>query len=279
MDQIYENVPLSQASSVIAKDDNSRRALRKSCDRCHELKLRCDGRNSSRTPCQRCHRAFQTCVYSMRSARLSQRRNRNSRDYTVYAPRGEASAQQHDESAGGDAGNLVDPSCLGFMTTPLSATDEFINWSVDDWSLVMDASAVDNASAADNYGQPQDPNNISPGCQFLPDDFNHDQHIRLNLEPIEALWRVSQSLSDMLQSTTTTWHLQSALACRWRYRVFILCFSSSSSTNPCSLLSVGVKARVAPAASNELHVYWGRAAYDPFLPQILLPKSLASSNL
>lgn len=45
------------------------RTLRKSCDRCHQQKLRCVGDKTSLTQCMRCRRAGVDCVYSVRSSK------------------------------------------------------------------------------------------------------------------------------------------------------------------------------------------------------------------
>lgn len=53
------------------------RTLRKSCDRCHQQKLRCVGDKTSLTRCMRCQRAGVECVYSVRS---SKQPNKSSND-------------------------------------------------------------------------------------------------------------------------------------------------------------------------------------------------------
>ncbi|KIW95725.1 uncharacterized protein Z519_04310 [Cladophialophora bantiana CBS 173.52] len=45
------------------------RTLRKSCDRCHQQKLRCVGDKASLTRCKRCQRAGLECVYGARSSK------------------------------------------------------------------------------------------------------------------------------------------------------------------------------------------------------------------
>lgn len=235
MDHTNRHHPsLPQASSLIAKDHKSRRALRKSCNRCHDLKLRCDGSNVSRTPCQRCRRAFQTCVYSTRLAKLPKRNNSNNnnnnnnnktRDYDMNGPRGDGEAsehpQQHHRPATGAEADLGDPLCFDFMIAPpLSvATDELSSWSLADWSSVMNASSAAAAAAA--AGHPDGAPHVlggSPGCEFTtatttPDDLDeHDQDVQAQ-EPTTALYRISQGLGDILQSIRATWHLQSAQTC------------------------------------------------------------------
>ena len=53
------------------------RSLRKSCNRCHQQKLRCVGDKTSLTRCMRCQRAGVECVYGVRS---SKQPDRNSND-------------------------------------------------------------------------------------------------------------------------------------------------------------------------------------------------------
>lgn len=53
----------------------STRRLRKSCDRCHQQKLRCAGDKVSRTSCTRCQRLGVECVYSLRSNKQPRRDN------------------------------------------------------------------------------------------------------------------------------------------------------------------------------------------------------------
>ena len=47
----------------------SGRSLRKSCDRCHQQKLRCVGNNMSRQACARCQHLGAECVYNVRSSK------------------------------------------------------------------------------------------------------------------------------------------------------------------------------------------------------------------
>lgn len=53
--------------AVVRRADG--RALRKSCDRCHQQKLRCVGDKTSLTRCKRCQRAGLECVYGVRSSK------------------------------------------------------------------------------------------------------------------------------------------------------------------------------------------------------------------
>ncbi|KAI1119741.1 hypothetical protein F5Y10DRAFT_157290 [Nemania abortiva] len=48
------------------------RTVRKSCDRCHQQKLRCVGSKTSLVPCARCQRVGADCVYSARSSKQQQ---------------------------------------------------------------------------------------------------------------------------------------------------------------------------------------------------------------
>ncbi|KAL9622621.1 MAG: hypothetical protein Q9160_003118 [Pyrenula sp. 1 TL-2023] len=62
----------AQTSISTELSSGSRRALRKSCDRCYGQKLRCFSANSGSTlftKCDRCERAGLQCTYSTRSAR------------------------------------------------------------------------------------------------------------------------------------------------------------------------------------------------------------------
>ena len=53
--------------AVVRRADG--RTLRKSCDRCHQQKLRCVGDRASLTRCKRCQRAGLECVYGARSSK------------------------------------------------------------------------------------------------------------------------------------------------------------------------------------------------------------------
>ncbi|RMZ88705.1 hypothetical protein DV736_g4070, partial [Chaetothyriales sp. CBS 134916] len=53
--------------AVVRRADG--RTLRKSCDRCHQQKLRCVGDKASLTRCKRCQRAGLECVYGARSSK------------------------------------------------------------------------------------------------------------------------------------------------------------------------------------------------------------------
>lgn len=60
----------------------SGRSLRKSCDRCHQQKLRCVGNKTSRQACARCQHVGAECVYNARSSKQANNnkgsRNQNS---------------------------------------------------------------------------------------------------------------------------------------------------------------------------------------------------------
>ena len=53
--------------AVVRRADG--RTLRKSCDRCHQQKLRCVADKASWTRCKRCQRAGLECVYAARSSK------------------------------------------------------------------------------------------------------------------------------------------------------------------------------------------------------------------
>lgn len=53
------------------------RTMRKSCDRCHQQKLRCVGDKTSLTRCKRCQKAGLECVYGARSTRAADQYNIN----------------------------------------------------------------------------------------------------------------------------------------------------------------------------------------------------------
>ncbi|OAP54231.1 hypothetical protein AYL99_11332 [Fonsecaea erecta] len=53
--------------AVVRRADG--RTLRKSCDRCHQQKLRCVGDKASLTRCKRCQKAGLECVYGARSSK------------------------------------------------------------------------------------------------------------------------------------------------------------------------------------------------------------------
>lgn len=53
----------------------SGRSLRKSCDRCHQQKLRCVGNKTSRQACARCQHLGAECVYNARSSKQANNNN------------------------------------------------------------------------------------------------------------------------------------------------------------------------------------------------------------
>ena len=59
--------PDTAGVAVVRRADG--RTLRKSCDRCHQQKLRCVGDKASLTRCKRCQRAGLECVYGARSSK------------------------------------------------------------------------------------------------------------------------------------------------------------------------------------------------------------------
>ncbi|KIW31319.1 uncharacterized protein PV07_02976 [Cladophialophora immunda] len=59
--------PATADIAIIRRADG--RTLRKSCDRCHQQKLRCVGDKASLTRCKRCQRAGLECVYGARSSK------------------------------------------------------------------------------------------------------------------------------------------------------------------------------------------------------------------
>jgi len=69
-------------TSVQVPQQVSGRSLRKSCDRCHQQKLRCVGNKTSRQACARCQHVGAECVYNARSRKQSNNnkgsRNQNS---------------------------------------------------------------------------------------------------------------------------------------------------------------------------------------------------------
>ncbi|KAK4223290.1 hypothetical protein QBC38DRAFT_53931 [Podospora fimiseda] len=58
-------------------------SLRKSCDRCHQQKLRCVGNNTSRQACARCQNIGAECVYNARSKKQA---NKNKKNNTPTEP-------------------------------------------------------------------------------------------------------------------------------------------------------------------------------------------------
>ncbi|KAM4055319.1 hypothetical protein HRG_008754 [Hirsutella rhossiliensis] len=63
------------------------RTLRKSCDRCHQQKLRCiGGGRTTLTRCLRCQRAGAECVYSARCNKQSHRNKNDACDYVRVKP-------------------------------------------------------------------------------------------------------------------------------------------------------------------------------------------------
>lgn len=198
-------MPRSQAGSVIARRD-TRRALRKSCDRCHEQKLRCDGSNASLASCQRCQRAGQTCVYSTRSPRQVPRNSnamakKTSDAASAYDPPRQAVRQE--ESTNGAGGIVLD--ALSLELSDFLASDHDIDWSFSGGLSSMDLPQAPPADLRDLPG---------PGMPGLP--FSHvagdagDGELQ---EPVEDLWRISQALEEMLHCVTRTLRQQNIQRC------------------------------------------------------------------
>lgn len=91
----------SAATATVRHADNRR--LRKSCDRCHQQKLRCVGDKTSLARCTRCQRARVECVFSVRSERQANPNRNNS-----------ASAS----NAGGDSWNNNNNNNAGPVPVP-----------------------------------------------------------------------------------------------------------------------------------------------------------------
>ncbi|KAK3951312.1 hypothetical protein QBC32DRAFT_371248 [Pseudoneurospora amorphoporcata] len=66
-------------TSIQVPQQVSGRSLRKSCDRCHQQKLRCVGNKTSRQACARCQHLGAECVYNARS-RKQANNNKGSRN-------------------------------------------------------------------------------------------------------------------------------------------------------------------------------------------------------
>lgn len=185
MNHTYKS-PRSQIGSVISKRD-TRRALRKSCDRCHEQKLRCDGSNASLASCQRCQRAGQTCVYSTRSPRQVVRNSNTTAKKT--------------ESTSGVG--IVDQSSLEFS--------EFLSSEQGmDWSFIGSLSTVDPALPPGDLIDIQGPG--TPTSFQFPNATGEAGDDELQ-GPIESLWRISHDLEEMLQCVTTTLLQQNIQCC------------------------------------------------------------------
>lgn len=205
-------------NSVILEKNNSRRALRKSCDRCHELKLKCHGSNSSRTSCERCLRATQTCVYSTRSVRQrpARRKDSDKREGTEIGPRAQATPQ-HGTQAGGSDGDVV-TSSLDLtvnntdgvaVTSPLDLTANNaasyhpLDWSFMDWPPMTN---YPDPLPTDDFAKPSMPGSAS--SYQSSDDEGRD----LQGEP-DGLARISEKLEETLLHATTTWRVQDIQNC------------------------------------------------------------------
>lgn len=84
MSQAGSSMPWDdQAGNLIERHAADGRTLRKSCDRCYQQKLRCDGNKSALTRCMRCQRAGAICVYSARTNNYKQPNKRsNSNEFS-----------------------------------------------------------------------------------------------------------------------------------------------------------------------------------------------------
>ncbi|KAK1779557.1 hypothetical protein QBC45DRAFT_374289 [Copromyces sp. CBS 386.78] len=67
-------------TSIQVPQQVSGRSLRKSCDRCHQQKLRCVGNKTSRQACARCQHLGAECVYNARSRKQANNNKEASRN-------------------------------------------------------------------------------------------------------------------------------------------------------------------------------------------------------
>ncbi|POS70300.1 hypothetical protein DHEL01_v211310 [Diaporthe helianthi] len=77
---------LESGLHVAIDADAEGRKVRKSCDRCHQQKLRCSRDQKRPAHCLRCQRAGVECVYSVRESKQSSKRKRNSNDHGSPKP-------------------------------------------------------------------------------------------------------------------------------------------------------------------------------------------------
>lgn len=68
--ETHQRAALEDCQAVVAGNADGRK-LRKSCDRCHQQKLRCNRDKRRPTHCLRCQRAGAECVYSVRENKQS----------------------------------------------------------------------------------------------------------------------------------------------------------------------------------------------------------------
>ncbi|ETS87747.1 hypothetical protein PFICI_01575 [Pestalotiopsis fici W106-1] len=107
----------------------SGRNLRKSCDRCHQQKLRCVRSNTSLEPCTRCQRVGVECVYSARSSKQANKNKSRHQNGAQTEPVTPVMSHQHSNSGS------YEPEDLQLGSFFPSALDTTNVWSLNDLGL------------------------------------------------------------------------------------------------------------------------------------------------
>ena len=146
-----------QAGNLIERHSADGRTLRKSCDRCYQQKLRCDGDKTALTRCMRCQRAGANCVYSARSNNYKQPNKRsNSNDcFDAWeSVRGSGRTQHVVQNLNrlSDHESNFDPELL-HAGTGIDLDDIFQGFPLPSaWAPASSASTSTPASTADTTG-------------------------------------------------------------------------------------------------------------------------------